>query len=182
MAFINQRVDSLLNMLNNLEIPQKLTIIPDFISKEEEIEILKNIKSIPNNKGGRNSIQRYGSALPYNDHVISKEIPWYLDILCNKLINSNLTWIKPDSVTINEYLKGQSIPTHIDSPESGLVITVLSLLSDSSIVFHRKANKFSIQLPVRSLMQMSGEIRDKWFHYPEPAKNKRYSIVFRCSK
>lgn len=89
---------------------------------------------------------------------------------------------RPDSITINEYHKGQSISPHVDSKSSGEVISVLSILSEATMVFRKGVSKETVLLNPRSLVQMRGEIRNLWEHSIEPVKSTRYSIVFRCSK
>ncbi len=156
-------------------------MIHDFISLEEEVEIMNHIeRKIQRKTKERNSIQRFGNA-PYKDNILSKQIPNFLDKLCEKLVTQNLVISKPSSVSINQYLKGQSIVPHIDNKESGKVITILSLISSAKMIFSFENKKIVIDLPARSLMQMSGELRDKWKHSVEPVEAERFSIVFRCS-
>lgn len=163
-----------------------LTITPDFITPEQEQELLSHIQPsrvvIP--RPERNKITRYGSKVPYKTRTADK-IPLWLQDLCFQIAEE---WKKvdsvpnnfPDSVTINEYYKGQSIDWHIDSPTSGPIITVLSLLSDANMGLKlNKDQKVQHLLPARSLVQMSGEERWKWKHCIYPVESLRYSIVFR---
>lgn len=168
-------------MINPEEIG--LTIINDFISETEENNILSQFGTTQkNNKKSkflRNSIRRYGSSLPYDQEMVSDIIPKYLDDLCEKIVNDGYLKIKPNSVSINEYLIGNSIAPHIDSKTSGEVISILSLLSDAIMEFSNDSDKFSVKLPRRSLIQMRNEIRYEWRHSVPPVKNNRFSIVFR---
>ena len=100
---------------------------------------------------------------------------------CDRLYNDGYVSVKPDSVSINEYLTGQEITYHIDSKESGSVISVLSLLSPATMLFKNKHKTFNVEVLPRMLSQMSGEIRNLWQHAISPVKDTRYSIVFRCS-
>lgn len=160
-----------------------LKLICEFITEEEESNIINNLNTFPKNTSqkGRNSIQRFGSDLPYRGNMISKEIPEYLKILCQKLFDSKLVEELPDSITINEYREGQGINPHIDSQTSGKTITVLSLMSDATMRFERQKEKrqFSILVPRRCLTQMTGEIRNNWTHSIDPVLSDRYSVVFR---
>lgn len=158
-----------------------LSIIPDFITAEEELELL-NFIGPANAKGktsGRNTIKRYGSALPYSSNMVSSAVPEQLDKYCQKLVDAKLLDIKPDSVTVNEYLQGQVITPHIDSKSSGAVITVLSLKSEATMVLTKGKCKQSVVLLPRMLLQMKDDIRNKWMHSVDPVKDIRYSIVFR---
>jgi alkylated DNA repair dioxygenase AlkB len=159
-----------------------LKLITDFISESEEKEILSNLsppKKTTKSKLLRNSIKRYGSSLPYETDMISDTVPDYLDKISQKIVDAGYLEIKPNSVSINEYLKGNAIAPHIDSKTSGEVISVLSLLSDATMVFTKDTETFSIQLPSRSLVQIRNEIRYDWKHSVPPVKDIRYSIVFR---
>jgi alkylated DNA repair dioxygenase AlkB len=162
-----------------------LSIIDDFISIEEESSILNIIddkKDRVAKQKERNSIKRYGSNVPYPANIVSKTIPDYLENINLKIFESGLIKQKPDSISINEYLKGQEIKPHIDSMTSGEVIIVLSLLSNAIMKFNKKNEFFLVELKARSLVVMRNEIRYKWMHSIFPVENKRYSIVFRCSQ
>lgn len=160
-----------------------LDLILDFITINEEILILSSIyksNKIRNTKD-RNNIQRFGSEIPYKNNIVSKEIPSIFDDISNKLLKENLLEVKPDSITVNEYLKGQEIKPHTDSPASGKVITILSLMSDAKMVFQKSKDFFVLDVPARSLVLMRNEIRNNWNHSISPVDDTRYSIVFRCS-
>jgi alkylated DNA repair dioxygenase AlkB len=160
-----------------------LNLIEEFISEKEEKFIISNIgepkKNINRSKLLRNSIKRYGSSLPYENDMVSAIIPKYLDDISQKIVDKGYLDIKPNSVSINEYLKGNAIAPHIDSLTSGEIISVLSLLSDATMVFHKNEDEFSIKLPRRSLVQIRDEIRYNWKHSVLPVSDTRYSIVFR---
>lgn len=161
-----------------------LSIIDDFISEEQEssiLEIIDDKKPHVSKRKDRNSIKRYGSDLPYRANMVSQTIPDYLEDIGLKIFESGFLNQKPDSISINEYLIGQEIKPHIDSPKSGDVIVVLSLLSDAQMKFNNKTESFIVELKPRSLVVMKNEMRYKWMHSILPVKSKRYSIVFRCS-
>lgn len=171
-----------------------LTMFPDFISEAEEDVLLTQIRQTEIQDGSdRNSIQRFGSDKPYPKDVISATIPEYLQCIAKKIFTSGLLNRIPDSVSINEYFPGQGIPPHIDSAESGDVISILGLLSYTVVNFTRKQDAFKVLFPARCLMQMRNEIRDKWKHSIDSViedvmppitliRAKRISIVFRNSK
>lgn len=159
-----------------------LFIYNNFLSKDEEKNILDQIEPtiVKNRKGSdRNSVRRYGSNTPYKNQMVSDTIPLYLDCICDRLVSQNLLEKKPNSVSINEYCIGNGIAPHIDSLNSGKIITVLSLMSDAIMVFSNEFQEFSIKIPRLSITQMKDEIRYKWKHSVLPVKEKRYSIVFR---
>ncbi len=145
------------------------------------MEIIESITKKPRSKkSGRNSIQRFGTATAYKNDIISETIPEFLDKLSNKICQMGLLSMKPTSITINEYYENQYIDPHIDNKECGEIITILSILSQATMFFEKKQDKFGIELPRRSLIQMRDDIRNNWMHSIAPVKNQRYSIVFRC--
>lgn len=154
--------------------PEKIDITYNFISVSDEAALLEQIaKIVPPNRSPnqeRNAILRFGSAAPYDDHIISETIPQWLEQFHSR--------IDFNHVTINEYYRGQEIPWHIDSKGCGEVITVLSLMSDQVVKFRKGMRIENYTLPSRSLVQFSGLIRWEWEHYLY-ATAKRYSIVFR---
>jgi hypothetical protein len=160
-----------------------LTLIENFISEKEEKEILSNFdppKRVSSRSTARNSIKRYGSSVPYEQQIISDIIPKYLDKIAQKIVKKGYLDIKPNSISINEYLSGNSIAPHIDSLTSGEIISILSLSSDATMVFNKDdSEEFEIKLPRRSLVQMRDEIRYEWKHSVPPVSSLRYSIVFR---
>lgn len=85
----------------------------------------------------------------------------------------------PDSVTVNEYHKGQVIDWHIDSMKSGPVINVLSLASKAVMGLKKSDEERVYVLNPRSLVHMSEDERFKWKHCIYPVEATRYSIVFR---
>ncbi len=160
-----------------------LTLIEDFITKEEEQVILGRLdRRVAQKKSNmRNNIQRYGSDIPYRSSMVSAQIPDYLEVIAQKIFDQKLINVKPDSVSINQYLTGQGISPHIDSKASGAIITILSILGTATMKFVLDKSFFTVELPPRSLVQMRGVIRDKYQHSIEPVKSERYSIVFRVA-
>lgn len=156
-----------------------MKIIPDFISSGDEDclawRIGNELASVSEKRReGRNRIVRFG--WDYTDP--SK---WLRDIP---------TWVGafslpdhlqiPDSVTINEYLREQSIVAHKDSENFGDV-QILSLLADVIMVFFSPTGEVkNFELPRRSLAIMSGELRHSWLHSTLPLDaDRRISVVYR---
>jgi alkylated DNA repair dioxygenase AlkB len=165
-----------------------LALIPEFISAEEEQTLITCIEAgIPtghkrHHVKGRNVVQRWGSAVPYSNDRLSATIPAHFEFLLDRLVEQKLVEIRPDSITLNQYLKKQVILPHIDAPAGGAVITVLSLVTPATMVFTHEERSFSVELPPRSLVQMRDEIRYNWKHEICPVADTRYSLVFRCSR
>lgn len=157
-----------------------LVLVENFLTHQEELDILSHIpETISVNKHTRNSIRRYGSKMPYKNQIESEVIPDYLDRLSQKIFDTGYLVVKPNSVSINEYLTGNAIAPHIDSIESGSIISIISLLSEATMCFSLNNKEYTVVIQPRSLIQLKDEIRYKWKHAILPVKNKRYSIVFR---
>lgn len=157
-----------------------LKLLPDFLSMDEERYIISNIQ--PSQKIGgavRSSIKRYGSNVPYKNQMVSDKIPEFLVFLSEKIVEQGLLMVRPDSVSINEYHKGNAIGPHIDSVSSGPIITIVSLLSNAIMVFTKDKEIYSCLVPARSLIQLTGQLRYEWEHAIRPVESTRYSIVFR---
>jgi alkylated DNA repair dioxygenase AlkB len=160
-----------------------LTLYAEFITAEEETTLLDKINNTQRKRNalatGRSSIQRFGSAVPYNSFMQAKFIPDYLEECSQRLLDAQLLDARPDSVSINEYDKGQTIQPHVDSKNSGPVITVLSLESPATMRLQYERDSFDLELPARCLIQMRGDMREKWLHSILPVPGHRYSVVFR---
>jgi len=158
-----------------------ITITKDFITLQEEQEILSHIR--PTSSRGntnRNRVLRYGSKLPYSAPMASKDLPQWAEFLISRLVLQGLLPERPDHITLNEYHKGQSIDWHIDSKTSGDIITVLSLKSDATMGLRDVlGQEVRYPVPARSLCQMSGKERWEDRHCIYPVDSLRYSVVFR---
>lgn len=162
-----------------------LVLTLDFLSQQEEQALLAEFSQSPHRQhfatGQRNSIWRYGDDRAYKNHVISATIPENLQVLISRLVERGLLDTAPDHVTVNEYLRGQTISAHIDSPKVGPVITVASLGVPATMVFAlpNTNTRRSVVLPPRSVVQMRGDLRYVWTHEILPVAGTRYSLVFR---
>ena len=116
---------------------------------------------------------RYGEFTGYHKGWESIIIPEYLKPLADTL--------GCDSVTIQEYPAGTEIAKHIDSPEAGEAVHVLSL-GPATMRFHQNGITFDLELPTNSLLTLEGEYRWHWEHSILPVPAHRFSIVFRSSK
>lgn len=149
----------------------------NILSIEEEIDLLDKLSNEQGIKTNSRILIRYGNSVYGNDKL--DPIPEYLLDLCNKLINRKVLDALPEDVTINTYYPGDSIPAHIDKIEAGPVITILSLLSEATLILTYGSKKEKIVLPSRSVIQLKGIYRTHWKHSIEKLKQKRISIVFR---
>lgn len=155
--------------------PEKIQIIEDYVDEEFVNKFLERFPIKEKRGRSRNTVRRFGSPIPYPGEIRSKNIPEMFDIF-----RKDITF---DSVTINEYHKGQIIGWHVDDVKGGPEIYVLALLSDANLDFRLvadKKQKVSYRVPKNSLTIISGALRYDWEHYLE-AEDTRYSVVFRNS-
>ena len=153
--------------------PNKITIEPKFVDEEFEKEVLNLIPAKGKVGMLRNQVLRYGADKPYHDKIVSEHIPEIFERFRN--------FFDFDSVTVNEYLRGQNIGWHIDSMEGGPEVVIVSLLSAARLDFRKNKEKISFNIPRYSLTRFSEEIRTDWEHNTT-ATERRISIVFRNSK
>ena len=113
---------------------------------------------------------RFGAKPPYFPFAVHSEmIPQ---------VFKNLKDIPFNSVGINEYLKNQEIPWHIDDPKAGPKIYIISLMSDATLKFRKDNQALEYYLPRFSLATISDDLRYNWQHYLK-ADDYRISVVFR---
>jgi len=155
-----------------------------FISDQTHDFLVENIEKalkthISEGYMDRNKVLRYGDKKMCENNHISNEIPPFIDTVCDKLVNDNILNYKPDTININEYLKGDFIAPHIDRVASGPIVTILSLNSEATMVFSNSKENFELILLPKMLIQMKSTIRWHWRHSILPVENTRYSVVFR---
>ncbi|WP_020559986.1 alpha-ketoglutarate-dependent dioxygenase AlkB [Thiofilum flexile] len=108
-----------------------------------------------------------------------------LDEIC-KALERELGFY-PNNCLLNYYQDGNaSMGFHSDSSEAlapGTGVAIISLGAVRSIVYRNKANlqEFSYPLPEGSLLYMSQEMQETWWHAIPKAKNagERISLTFR---
>jgi len=127
----------------------------------------------------RSKVLRYGDKSMCENNHISNIIPPNIDKICTKLVEDNILTYKPDTININEYLKGDCIKPHIDRVASGPIVTILSLNTPATMKFINGKEQFELVLMPKMLIQMKDIIRWQWRHSILPVEDNRYSIVFR---
>ena len=145
--------------------PEGLVYVPNFITEEEEKEIVQWIDQQPWDHGYARRRQFYGQS--YRDPGHYTLVPSLLQIFARRLYEQELTLVEPDHVLINEYLPGQGIAAHVDempNPESQVV--TISLLDTYPMEFARigTAEKYEQWLERRSVAIMSGPSNKDWTH------------------
>jgi alkylated DNA repair dioxygenase AlkB len=185
--------------LKNASLVKGLQVIYDYLSDQDEDDLLLRINAMPWLEELSRRVQHYGYKYDYKSKKIDStfylgDLPSWLDTLGKKLVLDEIIDFRPDQAIINEYLPGQGISPHIDcEPCFGDTIVSLSLGSACVMNFedqpHSK-DKVALYLEPKSLVVMRGESRYNW-HHGIPARKKdlfngvssvrqkRISITFR---
>lgn len=155
---------------NDPSIPSGLTIIPDWITRDEEALLSREIDSLPWDTTLRRRVQHYGFQFKYSQLNVDadarvRDFPNTVKqiIMTHEIIKS---W-GFDQLTINEYLPGVGIASHCDTHSAFTeTIAVVSLLNPIVMDFvnHDNSIKVPVGIPPRSLMLMAGESRLGWRH------------------
>lgn len=162
-----------------------LTYLDDFLTVEEEKQLLEKINSFEwSNKLSRKT-QHYGYLYDYSNPKKEKTtpIPDCFDSIINKL--NTIYNIHPDQLIINEYKPGQFISPHIDNIQLFEDnIASISLGSECTIQFINQNDIYKIVAERRSIIILSGDSRYNYTH--EIIKNSnsgiRVSLTFRKMK
>lgn len=202
-AFNFKSFEEIFEKLQNpyLRLINKLVLLENFISEEEETELLNTIDSNLWSSELKRRVQHYGYRYDYKTKAITAsmqlgEVPRWLKNLSLKIDQQTKQKNKLEQFIINEYLPGQGISAHIDCiPCFGNTIFSLSLGSGCKMVFtDPKTNeKISYYLPQRSLLVLKDELRYEWKHEIKAVKSdlvnnvkiprdRRVSVTFRTIK
>jgi alkylated DNA repair dioxygenase AlkB len=166
-------VDLSLNKIKGLQ------YIPNFITRNEEQQLLKTIDNQVWINDLKRRVQHYGFKYDYKarriDHSMRLgNLPEWLDILAYKLFELGYFNENPDQVIVNEYEIGQGISPHIDC-EPCFEDTVISLSLNSTAVMEfineNSLEKIPVLLEPRSIVVLKGESRYHWKH-TIPARQK----------
>lgn len=163
---------------------QGLELHYDFISKNEEVELLNFIDNSKWLNDLKRRVQHYGYKYDYKARKINNsfflgELPIWLKNLAQKIYEQNHIHFIPDQAIINEYESGQGISPHIDcEPCFGDTIISLSLGSTCVMNFEREPNakdKIEIFVEPRTLLIMKNESRYNYYHGISPRKSDKYN-------
>ena len=145
---------------------------PDFITEEEELELLACIDGAEWSTELQRRVQHYGWRYDYKKRQIDESmrvgpLPQWAQELGRRLVNEGLMVELPDQVIVNEYCGKQGITPHIDQPNSFAEhVATISLLETWGMVFRRRGSKEKIEkaLERRSVAVLTGDARYKWTH------------------
>ncbi|CAH4036141.1 unnamed protein product [Pieris brassicae] len=156
--------------------PKGLQIIPNFITIEEEIAFITLFDWMDESNLKNRQVKHYGYEFRYGSNDVDlntpldEKIPSQCDILWERLRAQGIAINVPDQLTVNKYLPGQGIPSHVDrhSPFGDTILS-LSLGSDVVMDWKHHSNKYvPIAVPARSMLVMQEEARYDWQHAIQP--------------
>lgn len=169
----------------NVSLSSVLKVWPNFISDDEEKQLLAIIDSLEWDQSMKRRVQHYGWRYDYKARKVIPSnylgpLPEWAANLAKRLLVLELVSELPDQVIVNNYEGRQGISKHIDCKECfiGPVVTI-SLLETWDMVFTRKiageTAKFVQPLMRYSAVVLDGEARSEWFH-EIPARLKEHGV------
>ena len=171
--------------------PAGLQYWPDFVSVDEERELIAGIRSVPLQPfqlgpyQGKRKVASFGHRYDYATRTLetAEPIPEWVRVPSAQVENfRGLPSGAIVQVLCTEYDTGTGIGWHRDRQQFDLVFG-LSLGSACRFRFRRKAGEFwqrySLDAQPRSLYLISGEARHVWEHSISEVEQLRYSITFR---
>lgn len=170
--------------------PEGLLYQSDFISTEEEIELIAQIKKLTfrpfiyQGFEAKRRIVTYGYLYDFSTREFSEAAPipdFLMNVREKSAAFASMSQGSLKEALLTEYTPGAPIGWHRDLPIFDTVIGI-SLFSECLMKFKpykKEGQIYSIQLEPRSIYVMRGAARWSWQHSIPPVKNLRYSITFR---
>jgi alkylated DNA repair protein (DNA oxidative demethylase) len=171
--------------------PEGFRYFADFLSSEEENDLLTVIKGLPwqevkmHGVIAKRRVLHFGLDYSYERRAVKPTVapPMFLyPCMHNAARLLNLSFRDLAEVLITEYPVGAGIGWHCDAPMFNQVFGI-SLLNSCVIKFRIKRHNyyevFKMELASRSAYLLSGAARFRWQHHIPGVKSLRYSITFR---
>ena len=159
--------------------PPGLIYRPDFITQEEEPQLLACIDAAEWSTELQRRVQQYGWYYDYKKRRIDESVrvpalPGWARDLGRRLVNDGLMPDLPDQLIVNEYDGEQGITPHVDHPDDFAEhIATVSLLEtwDMRFTLGRTEKPFDQPLERRSVAVLTGDARSVWKHEIPKRKN-----------
>ena len=169
----------------------------DYVTPEEERELIAHVDRGPWETDWRRRIQQYG--LGYGEGHGKKaswlrDLPEWLLPLAGRVAKDAGFERFPENSVINEYIPPLGIGPHRDYGAFGPSIACVSLGSDivMDFIYPERDLKVPVYVPARSLWVITGEARSEWRHAiaarltdvingERRARGRRISITFRTA-
>ncbi len=176
---------------NDEPTPEGFRYWPDFLSVEEERDLLRQVDALPfenfqfHGFTGNRRVVSFGWRYDFNERELRKanDMPPFLLPLRERA--AALAGLGPTDfqhVLVTEYAPGAGIGWHRDKAVFDEVVGI-SLLAPCDFRFRRKKGntwkRATVIAEARSAYLLSGPARTEWEHSIPPVDEKRYSITFR---
>lgn len=149
-------------MINIL--PEGLFVTPDFITEDEERELITWLDKQPWSTELSRRTQHYGYRYDYKNGGLGDAQPLDGPLLKFQQRLASIGYPGLTQCIANEYYRDQGIAPHIDRDIFGPIIMGLSLSADAIMLFERADITYRCPLPRRSLLMLSGPARSEWKH------------------
>lgn len=149
-----------------------LYYLANFLSYEDQLQIVEFIDSMPWDTTLKRRRQQYGYwyDIKSKSNAQAPPIPGVLQTLAQHLYSEGTFAKVPEQLLINEYTATQGISAHTDANIFGSVVVSISLLEEAEMIFTRESERFSMILEPGSILVMFGEARYEWKHEIKPTK------------
>lgn len=145
-----------------------LTYEEDFISEEEEQELIETVNGLEWTNLLKRRVQHHGYSYDYIKKKIEKKgpLPKELQAITERVSKHLLEDGQLfNQIIVNEYLPGQGIAAHTDLYQLGDIVACISLGSAVIMDFsHMNGDFYPVQLNRRSLLVMRDDARYMWKH------------------
>ena len=148
------------------------TYVPDFVTAEEEREIIRHIEAGGWSHEFARRRQHYGIGYEKPDWKNPAPLPEWIESIAHRVVAAGLFSRMPVQALVNEYQPGQGISAHKDYDPFDEVAS-LSLLSGCLMELARPGRREMkiIWLEPRSLLVLIGEARHEWTHAIRARRN-----------
>jgi alkylated DNA repair dioxygenase AlkB len=148
-----------------------------FLSWNEELDLLASIDASPwDDKTLSRRVQHYGWTYKYGwSSVLEPAAPFpvWVTLVTDRLAARGFTGF--DQLIVNEYVPGQGIGAHVDSPTLfGDTIVSVSLGADVVMHFAQTPLVEDVLLTRGSVIVLTGDARYKWTHEIKARKSDVY--------
>jgi alkylated DNA repair dioxygenase AlkB len=179
------------------EIPG-FSLVLEYITPEEEEDLLARVENGPWETDWRRRIQQYGFGYAGqhggNPQLVRPFPEWLIQLARRVEKDAPFTRL-PDNCVINEYIPPLGIGPHKDYPAFGPTVACVSLGSDIVMDFAQLAEhvRVPVLVPARSFWVITGDARSVWTHGiaarltdniagERRPRQRRVSITFRTAR
>jgi alkylated DNA repair protein (DNA oxidative demethylase) len=171
--------------------PEGLDYRPDFLSVEEEQELLARLAELPfrpfefQDFTGKRETVSFGWSYRFDGSGLAPAEPlpgWLLPLRDKAASFAGLPAEAIEHALLIRYREGAGLGWHRDRPVFGDVIGI-SLLAPAPLRFRLKQGakwrRFTLDVEPRSAYLLRGPARDQWEHSIPPVETLRFSLTFR---